>query len=177
MSQILIDINEQALLEAIKTEVNTALMEALNIVADECRKTVPVDTHELQNSIHIEGPYWPSPYYGEGRVVAGSESIPQAHYQEFGTVAHGPVKAKAMHFFYKGEEIFAKWVRGCTPLRWMSRAVDLSLPLVERVFQALQARTQGFVITHTVKAPYSESLKRWGVYEASWHKVIKGFGQ
>lgn len=153
MPDIPIALNEAALLEAVKLEVNIALVESLNIVAEECRKTVPIDQGELQSSIHCEGPVWFSPFYAEGRVVAGSESIPQAHYQEFGTVAHGPVRARAMHFIWRGEEIFAKWVRGCTPLRWMSRATDLALPLVARIFQALQMRTQGFIITHTVKGP------------------------
>jgi len=153
MTQIPIDLNEAALLEAVKAEVNTALIESLKTVEEECKKTVPVDEGELRDSIHIEGPVWFSPLYAEGRVVAGSKDIPQAFFQEFGTSAHGPVKARAMHFFWKGEEIFAKWVRGCTPLRWMSRAVDLSLPLVARVFQALQLKTQGFIITHIVKGP------------------------
>lgn len=153
MANIPVDLNEVALMETIKAEVNVALIESLNTVAEECKKTVPVDQGELRDSIHTEGPVWFSPFYAEGRVVAGGPGIPQAHFQEFGTVAHGPVRAKAMHFIWKGEEIFAKWVRGCTPLRWMSRATDLALPLVARIFQALQVRTQGFIITHTVKGP------------------------
>lgn len=42
---------------------------------------------------------------------------PYTSYQEFGTRAHGPVRAKYMRFKPKGSNtfVFAKWVRGVKP--------------------------------------------------------------
>jgi len=153
MADIPIDFNEEALMGMIKAEAEAALTESLKVVENECKNTCPIDQGQLRDSVHIEGPVWLAPLYAEGRVVAGSKDIPQAFFQEFGTSAHGPVKARAMHFFWKGEEIFAKWVRGCTPLRWMSRAVDLSLPLVDMIFQALAMKTGGLITFVTGKKP------------------------
>jgi hypothetical protein len=48
-----------------------------------------------------------------------------AKYQEFGTRAHGPVRAKRLVFQIrgKGPVIFAKWVRGVTAAHFMRDAV------------------------------------------------------
>lgn len=45
-------------------------------------------------------------------------------FQEFGTRAHGPVRAKALRFRPKGSQtfVFAKWVRGVTPGNFMRDA-------------------------------------------------------
>lgn len=42
---------------------------------------------------------------------------PYTSYQEFGTRAHGPVRAKYLRFQPKGKNyfVFAKWVRGVKP--------------------------------------------------------------
>jgi len=40
---------------------------------------------------------------------------------EGGTRAHGPVTAKALHFFIDGEEIFAKKVKGIRPMKIFAR--------------------------------------------------------
>lgn len=47
-------------------------------------------------------------------------------YQEKGTRAHGPVKASHLVFTPKGSStvVFAKWVRGVTPGRFIERAVN-----------------------------------------------------
>ena len=47
-------------------------------------------------------------------------------YQEFGTRAHGPVKAKALRFRPKGSGsfVYAKWVRGVTGAHFVQRALD-----------------------------------------------------
>jgi HK97 gp10 family phage protein len=49
-----------------------------------------------------------------------------AKYQEFGTRAHGPVRAKRLVFQIrgKGPVIFAKWVRGVTAAHFMRDAVQ-----------------------------------------------------
>jgi hypothetical protein len=51
---------------------------------------------------------------------------PYVRYQEFGTRAHGPRRAKHLVFRIRGKGplIFAKWVRGVTPGRFFQRAID-----------------------------------------------------
>lgn len=46
-------------------------------------------------------------------------------YQNFGTRAHGPVKAKYLRFVPKGQvkAVYTKWVRGVKPSRHMERAL------------------------------------------------------
>lgn len=63
------------------------------------------------------------------RVAVGS-SAPHVKYPEFGTRAHGPVKASALRFKPKGSNVFvfAKWVRGVQPYRFMRRALDAMRP-------------------------------------------------
>lgn len=53
-------------------------------------------------------------------------TAPYTRFQEFGTRAHGPVRAKALRFTPKGSNtvVFAKWVRGVTPGRFLRRALD-----------------------------------------------------
>lgn len=55
-----------------------------------------------------------------------SNRTPQATYQELGTRAHGPVRAKALRFKPKGSSVFvfAKWVRGVTPGNFMKTAIE-----------------------------------------------------
>lgn len=46
----------------------------------------------------------------------------QSTYLEFGTRAHGPVRAKLLHWVEDGKDIFAKWVRGITATNGLLRA-------------------------------------------------------
>lgn len=57
-----------------------------------------------------------------GRIVAAT--APYSHFQEYGTRAHGPRRAKFLRFRVrgKGPYIFTKWVRGVTPLYFMRDA-------------------------------------------------------
>lgn len=57
------------------------------------------------------------------RFAVGSPTK-QAGFNEFGTRAHGPVNAKFLRFKPKGSSVFvfAKWVRGVKPVRFMNRA-------------------------------------------------------
>lgn len=146
MARIPIGFNSEAFMELIRSRVYEIVLESLGIVEEECKKTVPLDTGELRDSIHIEGPAWITIFHIEGKVIAGGKDVPQAYFMEFGTAAHGPVKAKAMHFFWKGDEIFAKWVRGCTPLHWMRNAANFSFPLVNKLFALLNKEFSGRAI-------------------------------
>jgi hypothetical protein len=39
-------------------------------------------------------------------------------YLNFGTIAHGPVRAKVLHWVSGGKDIFAKWVKGIKSYSW-----------------------------------------------------------
>jgi len=54
----------------------------------------------------------------KGQLSAGGAS----RFLEFGTKAHGPVKAKRLVFRIGGTLIFAKWVRGITARKFMREA-------------------------------------------------------
>lgn len=53
-------------------------------------------------------------------------TAPHSAYQEEGTRAHGPVRARHLVFRIRGSGplIFAKWVRGVTGIHFMQRAFD-----------------------------------------------------
>lgn len=53
-----------------------------------------------------------------------------AKYPEYGTRAHGPVRAKALRFKPKGAHayVFAKWVRGVRPYRFAQKTLDMVRP-------------------------------------------------
>ncbi len=153
MIQIPINFNAEAFEEMIRQRVEMALREALNLLLIECRNNVPVDEGELRDSIHIEGPWRASLFYMEGRVVAGSPDIPQGFFQEFGTPAHGPRTARVMHFFWRGKEIFTKYVAGCTPLLWMTNSTNFVFPAIQNLFKILEAESAGNVFTVTIKGP------------------------
>jgi hypothetical protein len=59
----------------------------------------------------------------EWRVEARA---PHTMYQEAGTRAHGPVRARFLVFTPKGgsRPVFARWVRGVSAARFMQRAAD-----------------------------------------------------
>lgn len=63
------------------------------------------------------------------RTAIGS-SAPHTKFPEFGTRAHGPKRAKVMVFRPKGSghTVFARWVRGVYPRRFMRRALDQLRP-------------------------------------------------
>ena len=142
MINVPIDINIALLELTIRTRVMQTLLQALEIVKTECEHSVPVDTGELQESIRIEEPKWITPSILEGKVFAGDTEIVQAYYTEKGTPSHGPVFARAMHFFWKGHEIFAQRVLGVTAMNWMQSAADFSRPRVIALFKVLEAEFQ-----------------------------------
>jgi HK97 gp10 family phage protein len=60
------------------------------------------------------------------RAYTIGSTVPYVSYQEFGTQGHGPRRAKRLVFRIRGRGplIFAKWVRGVPPGRFMKRAID-----------------------------------------------------
>ena len=153
MTQIPIGFDVEAFEELIRKRIELTLVEALDVLANECKNNVPVDTGELRDSIHIEGPWRASPFYMEGRVVAGSLEVPQGYFQEFGTPPHGPRTAKVMHFTWKGKEIFTTYVAGCTPLLWMTNSTNFAFVVIQNLFRVLEAEFAGNLFTVTAKGP------------------------
>lgn len=89
-------------------------------------------TNDLVNSGRLLGSFQTvnatrDPLYP--RVAIGSP-LPYVKYPEFGTRAHGPVRAKALRFSPKGSQgvVFAKWVRGVRPYAFMKTSLDQLRP-------------------------------------------------
>lgn len=63
-------------------------------------------------------------------AIAVGTPLDYAKYPEYGTRAHGPVRAKALRFKPKGSNtfVFAKRVRGVKPYRFAQRALDSLRP-------------------------------------------------
>lgn len=63
-------------------------------------------------------------------AVAVGSPLDYVKYPEFGTRAHGPVRAKALRFKPKGSSsfVFAKWVRGVKPYGFARRTLDQIRP-------------------------------------------------
>ena len=82
-----------------------------------------VDTGEMGAGMRVEKVSGPElePRY---KITPGGTGY--AKYQEFGTRAHGPKRAKRLVFQIrgKGPVIFAKWVRGVTAAHFMRDAVQ-----------------------------------------------------
>lgn len=86
-----------------------------------------VDTRELIDSVqrqHVPGSTLLTP------AIAIGAAAKHAVFHEFGTRAHGPVKAKMLRFKPKGSStfVFAKWVRGVRPTKFAQRALDMTRP-------------------------------------------------
>lgn len=81
-----------------------------------------IDTGRMINSLQVRRE--PG---GDALVARYTISSPLFYtvFQEFGTRAHGPVRAPFLVFTPKGGSgvVFAKWVRGVTPALFMTNAV------------------------------------------------------
>ena len=82
-----------------------------------------VNTGLMKNSIRVRKSVTRVP---QAVAYTIASLAPYAKYQEFGTRAHGPRRARFMVFRIRGKGplIHAKWVRGVTPGRFMQRALD-----------------------------------------------------
>ena len=103
-----------------------AVERAANVMADRVRGNIAQDN--LVNSgrllASIETADAPSaPLFP--RKAIGSP-LDYVKYPEYGTRAHGPVKANALKFMPKGGKafVFATWVRGVRPYGFMQRSLD-----------------------------------------------------
>lgn len=80
-----------------------------------------VHTGRMKNTIRVRKATTTVP----GAAYTIGSAAPYARYQEFGTRAHGPKRAPFMVFRVRGQGplIFARWVRGVTPGKFMYRAM------------------------------------------------------
>lgn len=81
-----------------------------------------VNTGLMKNSIRVRKS---STSVAMSRAYTVSSQAPYTAYQEFGTRAHGPRRARRLVFQIRGRGpvIYAKWVRGVTPGRFFYRAI------------------------------------------------------
>lgn len=124
-SQVRIRLRYPALANYTKEQMRAATLQAAQITRerarDNLRKAGRFDTGELDRTITIkdatDNPTYP-------RFAVGSP-VKQAVFNEFGTRAHGPVRAKVLRFKPKGSSayVFAKWVRGISAVRFMRNAL------------------------------------------------------
>lgn len=93
---------------------------------DNITATGRVDTAYMRGTVHARGPV----RVGSRTVLTIGTQAKYAHYQEWGTRAHGPVRAKFLRFTPKGGSrvVFAKWVRGVTPARFAKNTLDAVRP-------------------------------------------------
>lgn len=104
----------------------SAVNQAARIVAKRVRDNIVsanlIDTGFMRDNIDIEYQQGPA----RNPIARVHVRAPHAIYQEYGTRAHGPVRAQYLRFKPKGKSfyVFAKWVRGVPAQRFMQRAVD-----------------------------------------------------
>jgi hypothetical protein len=81
-----------------------------------------VNTGAMKDSIRVRKATTKVP---ESTAYTIGSTVPYAKYQEFGTRAHGPVRARYLVFRIRGRGplIRTKWVRGVTPGRFMRDAM------------------------------------------------------
>jgi hypothetical protein len=82
-----------------------------------------VNTGQMKNTIRVRKSDTST---AMARAYTIGSTVPYVTYQEFGTRAHGPRRAKHLVFRVRGRGplVFAKWVRGVTPGRFMKRAIE-----------------------------------------------------
>lgn len=79
-----------------------------------------IDTGEMISGIVVED-VTGHPLMAQFKVTS---TAPHSGFNEFGTRAHGPVRAKRLVWNGPNGLIFAKWVRGIQGIHFMQRAVD-----------------------------------------------------
>lgn len=106
--------------------VGGAVQQAARIATDRARQNVAddglINTGKLMNSMRWQPVSSDSLF---PRYAVGSP-LDYVKYPEFGTRAHGPVKAEFLRFMPKGGKsfVFTKWVRGVRPYGFMKRTLD-----------------------------------------------------
>lgn len=127
MSNVKVEVsfNQQALLNLTAGSARTAALHGAEAARRYARDVIMaegrIDTGEMLENIEIESlENGPNVYSFTVTAVA-----PHAWFNEVGTKAHGPKRAKVMRFTPKGGSgfVYAQWVRGISGIHFMERAV------------------------------------------------------
>ena len=121
-----VKINQQAVTSIIGGMGQRSVANAANKTVERTRKNIRaqgrVYTGAMLRDTHAEFARDSQPLKPKAIVTLGGGFY--GAYQEFGTRAHGPVRAPRMVFRIRGKGplIFAKWVRGVTPGKFLQDA-------------------------------------------------------
>jgi HK97 gp10 family phage protein len=108
--------NSKEIMEKAKKE---ALTTAAMIFQAKAKQEAPTATTNLRKNIKYE-----VERNGSQAKVFVDDSIEYAKYQEEGTKAHGPKRAKMLAWQKGGQWIFARWVRGITGKHFMRTGME-----------------------------------------------------
>lgn len=103
-----------------------AVANAANVTVTRTRAAIKsqgrIDTGRMLRDTHTEFARDSTPLMPRAIVTLGHDQV--GVFQELGTRAHGPRRAKRMVFQIRGRgpTIFAKWVRGVTPGLFLTNA-------------------------------------------------------
>lgn len=119
-----VTIDRRALAKVAADVSDASAQRAARVARDRARSNIErkdrVATGAMKRSIRI----WRRPTASERDRYAVGTTLFYAVYQEEGTRAHGPVVAKFLRFTPKRSTkvVFAKWVRGVKPARFLRDA-------------------------------------------------------
>lgn len=107
--------------EISKTAVRRAARRTAARANENVRKSGRVHTGKLSRSFKTRVARSSNPLINKVRIYS---TRPYARFQEKGTRAHGPVRAKFLRFQIRGKGpfIFTKWVRGVKPAHFLRNA-------------------------------------------------------
>lgn len=130
MASFRIQLNQSQIDAIVGGQLHESVSRAANVSRDRVkqnmRRSGRRDTGAMYNGVTATGPSGPR-MNPRARVNSGPD---YTTYQEFGTRAHGPVRAQFLRFQPKGSSsfVFAKWVRGVTPGNFFKDALAAVTP-------------------------------------------------
>lgn len=116
------NVTTQIITKMSQRSVANAANQTVTRVRKSIRSQDRIDTGAMLRDTHAEFARDSQPMSAKATVTLGGGIY--GSYQEFGTRAHGPRRAPFMVFRIRGKGplIFAKWVRGVTPGKFMQDA-------------------------------------------------------
>jgi hypothetical protein len=129
---IKVTINSAAVVSIVGGQAKGASQRAAQATVKRARQNIVaagrVHTGQMARGMRAEASHDSDPLVAKYRVVPGGDGY--ARFQEFGTRAHGPVRAKRLVFQIRGQGpvIYAKWVRGVTAAHFMRDAMNALTP-------------------------------------------------
>lgn len=127
MARVRTRLYKHALVSIVGDVSDHSVRKAATVAAHRARNNIyqlgRVNTGRMAKGIRVRESPTSTPIRRRMQIVS---EAPYTRFQEFGTRAHGPVRARFLRFKPKGSNtfVFARWVRGVTPGRFMRRAID-----------------------------------------------------